>query len=471
MRRTELARLRDVFLTAPPVTAPLVVKDLSPFVPPSDDDAVWLARLQDHVRASDHVIRLGSRWMSLTISWSLAIRLVAGRPGATSVSCPSRRRLADRASARNAVIEQWLVPGLNLLAVPHSSPSAPLRELHRAADGGRLVSARRPWLPGTDRRPFDGTTTRPASTSAGGSTCGAPLAFVAAGSPHVASVRDYRDLDNDVSRTLVAAERVLTDHIGHDHWHTPRVDEVLPQLRERSARVRAFRPTRPAPHPLHAHHATVQAGWPSSPGGIAKLRASSPAARRAGRRALLDVAELWELFVLNCVRAPRPIMTSSTARRGLTRASAAQPRPTTHRESGRLKPDVLVRGGRVVAVIDAKYKRSSTPRTDADGVDRADLYQLTSYLARFAPDGKAPGALVYPRIPTSRSNQARRRMIRGAALSATQSALCVSRLIPPMPWPQLSDDGSLSVSPETSVSILPDYLAPICASFLRDSCR
>jgi 5-methylcytosine-specific restriction enzyme subunit McrC len=39
----------------------------------------------------------------------------------------------------------------------------------------------------------------------------------AAGSPHVASPQSYRDLDNDVSRTLVAAERVLTARIGNDH--------------------------------------------------------------------------------------------------------------------------------------------------------------------------------------------------------------------------------------------------------------
>jgi len=41
------------------VTEPLVVKDLSPFDPRDGDDAAWLARLQTHVRASDHVIRLG----------------------------------------------------------------------------------------------------------------------------------------------------------------------------------------------------------------------------------------------------------------------------------------------------------------------------------------------------------------------------------------------------------------------------
>ena len=41
------------------MTEPLVVNDLSPFDPRDGDDAAWLTRLQGHVRASDHVIRLG----------------------------------------------------------------------------------------------------------------------------------------------------------------------------------------------------------------------------------------------------------------------------------------------------------------------------------------------------------------------------------------------------------------------------
>jgi len=46
---------------------------------------------------------------------------------------------------------------------------------------------------------------------------------------------------------------------------------------------------------------------------------------------------------------------------------------------GGLKPDVLVRrAGRVVAVIDAKYKRLANTQERPDGVDRSDLYQLVS---------------------------------------------------------------------------------------------
>jgi 5-methylcytosine-specific restriction endonuclease McrBC regulatory subunit McrC len=57
------------------------------------------------------------------------------------------------------------------------------------------------------------------------------------------------------------------------------------------------------------------------------------------------------------------------------------------------------RAGRVVAVVDAKYKRLVNTRDRAEGVDRADLYQHASYLSRFAADGRASGALVYPLDP------------------------------------------------------------------------
>jgi 5-methylcytosine-specific restriction enzyme subunit McrC len=134
---------------------------------------------------------------------------------------------------------------------------------------------------------------------------------------------------------------------------------------------------------------------------IAKLRgfiASSEEGRAEGL--LLDVAELWELFVLNCVRRA---LSGTEIEHGTVsdrheRLLQSQADGTIG--LGRLKPDVLVRrSGRVVAVIDAKYKRLVNTRERPDGVDRGDLYQLASYLGRFAPDGQAPGALIYPRDP------------------------------------------------------------------------
>ena len=48
----------------------------------------------------------------------------------------------------------------------------------------------------------------------------------------IASTYRTRDLDNPVSRALVAADRILRRQIGHDRWRTRRVQEILPRLYE-----------------------------------------------------------------------------------------------------------------------------------------------------------------------------------------------------------------------------------------------
>ncbi len=110
---------------------------------------------------------------------------------------------------------------------------------------------------------------------------------------------------------------------------------------------------------------------------------------------LIDVAELWELFVLNCARQAVPA--SVRVEHGTTkgRSDFLLRSSTASREMGRLKPDVLVlEGDQVRAVIDAKYKRLANTRDRPAGVDQADLYQLVAYAMRFEPEAFA--ALAYP---------------------------------------------------------------------------
>lgn len=54
----------------------------------------------------------------------------------------------------------------------------------------------------------------------------------AKGSSNIASVYRARDLRNQLSAALVAADRALTRQIGHDRWRTKRVREVMPQLHD-----------------------------------------------------------------------------------------------------------------------------------------------------------------------------------------------------------------------------------------------
>ena len=110
---------------------------------------------------------------------------------------------------------------------------------------------------------------------------------------------------------------------------------------------------------------------------------------------LIDVAELWELFLLHCARRALggSQVEHGTGAWATAFLLAAKLDPSVR--MGRLKPDLLLRDsqGRESAVVDAKYKRLRNSQERPYGVDRGDLYQLVAYLAGH----QVPyGALVYP---------------------------------------------------------------------------
>jgi 5-methylcytosine-specific restriction enzyme subunit McrC len=381
---------------------PLVVRDLSPFGELAPGDEQWLTLLQRHIRVSDHLIRLGETEDAeedFVVRRDPYGRWQAGRY--IGEIAWEGRRLEIRPRLGELVIEQWLGKALNLIAVPETSArqrsESFLARLMGVVWCRSLAQASRHGPPAI-RREFrqEGIYIR------GRLDVERTAELRGAGSPHLASVLSRRDLDNDVSRTLVAAERVLTQRIGHDQWRTPRVKEVLPHLQE-AVGVRPRLPRRrdlqrirytPITRPFKA---LADFSWR-----IAQLEgfsASSEHGRAEGL--LLDVAELWELFVLGCIRRAAPEL-------GVEHGTVASESTfLMHSDTdpelglGRIKPDVLVFDGeRPVAVADAKYKRlldvwPERPR----GVDRADLYQLASYLSRFAPTGRATGMLLYPQDP------------------------------------------------------------------------
>lgn len=124
------------------------------------------------------------------------------------------------------------------------------------------------------------------------------------------------------------------------------------------------------------------------------LRASATAENATG--VLLDVAELWELFLVHCARRAfgASAVTHGThlRRAGHLLESVSDSKQTL----GRLYPDILIGPPAApVAVIDAKYKPLADPR----GVDREDLYQLTSYLTAYRRPQPPHGVLGYTRFP------------------------------------------------------------------------
>ncbi|MBK8119961.1 MAG: hypothetical protein IPK39_12925 [Sulfuritalea sp.] len=110
---------------------------------------------------------------------------------------------------------------------------------------------------------------------------------------------------------------------------------------------------------------------------------------------LLDVAELWELYVLAALRRAWPGMDVAHGTRG------ANHRPLLRNDRGVplgiLKPDAIVgRGGQIVAIVDAKYKRL-WPSAWNPAPQREDMYQLVAYMTRYGdPRNITQGVLVYP---------------------------------------------------------------------------
>jgi 5-methylcytosine-specific restriction enzyme subunit McrC len=113
---------------------------------------------------------------------------------------------------------------------------------------------------------------------------------------------------------------------------------------------------------------------------------------KTGQTLLLDVAELWEVFVLDALRAAVPPLVNVMHGTVEGDSYLLTNREGTH-SLGKLLPDyILQKDDRAVAIADAKYKRLG----DAPWMSpkRDDLYQMTSYLSRFS-ECRA-GSFYYP---------------------------------------------------------------------------
>lgn len=216
--------------------------------------------------------------------------------------------------------------------------------------------------------------------------------------PYVSSVSRPKAADNPISRSIVLAERSLAGRIHRPDWRGDRIEEILPRLQGATGRRpplpsrRALDRVRYTPITLPYKRA-AELSW-----NIARnrgLRSAATADKTDGY--LIDIAELWELFLLHCAR--RAFGTRQVTHG--TRIRAREPRAArtllysyhdSKRTMGRLYPDILIgpiEGPR--AIIDAKYKPLADPR----GVDREDLYQLGAYLTAYPSEPPPRGALAF----------------------------------------------------------------------------
>ncbi len=234
----------------------------------------------------------------------------------------------------------------------------------------------------------------------------ASLRMIAAGSGQVVSIRSERSLDHAASDAIVAAYEVLRRWLGvpDEQWMPARAKELIPQLMS----VTGARPRVPTKAELdRIRYTPITAGFAP----IAEL--SRQIANRRGLAAdvdasgetkgvLLDVAELWEMYVLSVLRKAAAPLTVTHGTREKAATKKMLHSDVTGQGLGTLIPDAILHaGGQVQGVVDAKYKSLHPSASAPNGPQREDLYQMAAYLGRFIPavSRMSWGVLAYPLDP------------------------------------------------------------------------
>lgn len=234
----------------------------------------------------------------------------------------------------------------------------------------------------------------------------ASLRLITAGGGQVVSIRSERSLDHAASDAIIAAYEVLRRWLGvsDEKWLPTRAKELIPQLMA----VTGARPRVPTKAELdRIRYTPITAGFAP----IAEL--SRQIANRRGLAVdfnasgetsgvLLDVAELWEMYVINVLRKAVGPLTVTHGTREKAAAKKLLHSDVTGEGLGTLIPDAILHaGGLVRGVVDAKYKSLHPSARGPNGPQREDLYQMAAYLGRFqAPAGNETlGVLAYPCDP------------------------------------------------------------------------
>lgn len=377
----------------------LSLEDLSPHQPADPEEDAWLTRLAAYLADHDHTLRLTGRRREDDEDDAALTRAADGRWWTGrfigEVNFEGREmQIAPRLGID--VVGVWLARALNLSVIPKAATQAGKGPLIAqlvdrmwsagVAEAGRHGPPRFRHVDAHQDRYIRGRLDIPGT-----------IRLRAARAPKAAFRVERRSIENPVSRAIVLADRTLTSLLGQEKpWRPELAGEILAQLRAtvgtnpsmptarevRQVRyapiTRAFEPVARLSLEIAQRRGTLTSGSGDDTSGV-----------------LIDVAELWELFLLHCARRAlgegRVEHGTGASSNSFLLTSSAD----TAARMGRLKPDLLISDaqGRVCAVIDAKYKRLRNSRERPNGVDRGDLYQLVAYLAGH----DVPfGALAYP---------------------------------------------------------------------------
>ncbi|MCM3562928.1 5-methylcytosine restriction system specificity protein McrC [Hydrogenophaga intermedia] len=389
----------------------LVARDCSPLAPqPTAAEAAWLRRLAINARATDHVVPIsGERdedepvvYCAWDGTWWAGRYVGSLSFEGHSLTIEPRFGLA---TLRNWLFEATSVVVTDAPGKPREDESFIAQLLASVWTHG-FIEAARHGLPALRR---DVATWGP--TIRGRLDVPASLRLIAAGGGQVVSIRSERSLDHAASDAIVAAYGVLRRWLGvpDEQWMPARAKELIPNLMA----VTGARPRVPTKAELdRIRYTPITAGFAP----IAEL--SRQIANRRGlaadidasgetRGVLLDVAELWEMYVLSVLRrAAGPLtVTHGTREKAATRKMLLS--DVTGQGLGTLIPDAILHaGGQVHGVVDAKYKSLHPSASAPNGPQREDLYQMAAYLGRFvsAASRLSWGVLAYPVDPARPSS-------------------------------------------------------------------
>lgn len=381
----------------------ITARDCCPLQPqPTAEEAQWLRRLATTVRASDLVIPLADARDDEPIvycAWDgtwWAGRYVG------SLSFEDRRLTIEPRFGLPA-LKNWLSEAtlVFLMESPGQlqQDESFIVQLLASVWAHGFVEAARHGLPALRRDvAVQGSTVR------GQLNVRSSLRLLASGCGEVVSVRPERSLVHAASDAIVSAYGVLRRWLPDEKWLPQRAKELLPHL----IALTGSRPRVPTKAELdRIHYTPITAKFAT----IAEL--SRQIANRRGlsndievngetKGVLLDVAELWEMYVLSVLRkAATPFTVKHGSRERMTSRKLLRS-DVSCKEIGSLIPDaILFKHGRIHGIVDAKYKSIHPSPNAPQGPQREDLYQIASYLGRYAPNTSASalGVLAYPHDP------------------------------------------------------------------------
>lgn len=379
----------------------LKARDCSPILPrPAPADAAWLSRLATASRHGDIVLRLEEgREDEPVVRCEVDGTWWAGRYVGSVVFEGRRLDIAPRFGEET--LKSWIAGAFNLALVDTpgrlEADDSFVARLLAAVWSRAFVAAARHGPPS-----LRADTRESGSVVRGRIDVPATILLRAAGRPGVASIRREKSLDHAIAAAIVAAWAELSRTLGRDgDWLPERLAEIIPHM----VGAVGSRPRVPRKEEIDRVRLTpITAGFRSLAelsARIASRRGLSPLSSDGGecKGLLLDVAELWELYVLGALRRAWP---GADVAHGTRDLGETRPLLTNRVGSGIgiMKPDAVVRSaGRALLVADAKYKRL-LPTQYTQAPQREDIYQMAAYVSRFGAGG-APGALIYPEDPES----------------------------------------------------------------------